>query len=375
MNKAKIYHWVFAVVIIICFACVASADEEYEKLWSRYTNEANIASISQDGNYVVVSGQGKARFYNREGELLWDKYLDGDLSGYRVSCDEVAISSDGNYIKVDYTRSGKIFYLNTYGEFINKPDGDWYNKKITPDDNYKVEMGGLWGAHVSLYAKTSIVASERISQAESTISQAKARRFIVTEAENLLMQSKTAFSGEEYSSAKSLADQAIAKVEEISKLATPANDAVEDTKSAIHAEKSKGFHSAEAESLLSQAEQTFKAGNYEEAKSLAENATALALDIDQDGASNEEDFAPTIKNLYIYTGTPLALLVLAALTKVSLDVRKRRKIKRLEKQKIRREEEGRRLEYERRIRELKAKYEQYKREGYAPNKDLEEMLK
>jgi len=67
--------------------------------------------------------------------------------------------------------------------------------------------------------------------------------------------------------------------------------------------------------------------------------------------------------------------VLAALTKVSLDVRKRGKIKRLEKQKIRREEERRRLEEERRISELKAKYEQYKREGYKPDEDLEEMLK
>jgi len=372
MNKAKIYPWIFAVVIIICFACVASADEEYEKLWTRYTIEANIASISQDGNYVVVSGEGKARFYNRKGDLLWKKFLDGNLSYYRVSCDEVAISSDGNYIKVDYTRSGRIFYLNKHGEFINKPDCNWYNKKITPDGNYKVEME--WG-DVSFYAKTSIVASERISQAESIVSQAKARRFIVTEAENLLMQSKAAFGREEYSSAKSLADKAIAKVEEISKLAAPANDAIDDAKSAVQNAKSKGFYSAEAEVLFSQAEQAFEIGNYVKAKSLAENATALALDIDQDGVSNEEDFAPTIKNIYIYTGTPFALLVLAALTKVSLDVRKRRKIKRLEKQRIRREEERRRLEYKRRIKELKVKYEQYKREGYAPNKNLEEMLK
>ena len=40
-----------------------------------------------------------------------------------------------------------------------------------------------------------------------------------------------------------------------------------------------------------------------------------------------------------------------------------------------REEERRRLEYERRIKEVKAKYEQYKQEGYKPDSDLDEMLK
>ncbi len=39
------------------------------------------------------------------------------------------------------------------------------------------------------------------------------------------------------------------------------------------------------------------------------------------------------------------------------------------------EEERKRLEYERKISELKAKYEQCKREGYKPDYDLEEMLK
>ena len=49
--------------------------------------------------------------------------------------------------------------------------------------------------------------------------------------------------------------------------------------------------------------------------------------------------------------------------------------RKIERAKIRREEERRRSEYERKISELKAKYEQYKREGYAPDKDLEGMLK
>ena len=244
--------------------------------------------------------------------------------------------------------------------------------------NYKVKIGGKSGTaftDVLFFAKTSIIASDLISKAKSTVSRLKSKGVVVTEAEELLSKAENALNSGDYTNAKSLAEQAKEKAEEINKLAAPANDAIDDAKSAVQNAKSKGFYSAEAEVLFSQAEQAFEIGNYVKAKSLAENATALALDIDQDGVSNEEDFAPTIKNIYIYTGTPFALLVLAALTKVSLDVRKRRKIKRLEKQKIRREEERRRLEKERRISELKAKYEQYKREGYAPDKDLEEMLK
>jgi len=224
-------------------------------------------------------------------------------------------------------------------------------------------------------AEIIVKAKIAINEAQTTISQTKSKGFNVAQADNLLSNSEDAFNSGDYTNAKSLAEQAKEKAEEISKLATTANDAIDDAKSAVQNAKSKGFYSAEAEVLFSQAEQAFEIGNYVKAKSLAENATALALDIDQDGVSNEEDFAPTIKNIYIYTGTPFALLVLAALTKFSLDVRKRGKIKRLEKQKIRREEERRRLEYERRISKLKAKYEQYKREGYAPDKDLEEMLK
>jgi len=55
--------------------------------------------------------------------------------------------------------------------------------------------------------------------------------------------------------------------------------------------------------------------------------------------------------------------------------RERKRLKRLEREWKVREEERRKLEYERRISEPKAKYERYKREGYKPDYDLEEMLK
>ncbi|MCD6255993.1 MAG: hypothetical protein J7J44_06960 [Deltaproteobacteria bacterium] len=372
---------------------------------------------------------------NKKGELLWQEHT--KIPYYGLPKSQVSISSNGNYIVV--RSHGEASYFNIEGEELSSaPNCNWYNKKTSLNSEYKVEPDGFM-VDVIFYAKSSVIASDKISDAKSTISQIKSKGVVVTEAEeqlseaeqafdtkdykkakefaqraieltaklemdakaaeesigtaksiisdakskgfklsdaeNFLSQAENALNSGDYTNAKSLAEQAKEKAEEISKLATPAKDAIDDAKSAIPAERSKGFYSTEADSLLSQAEEAFKQGKYKKAKLLAENATALALDIDQDGVSNEEDFAPTIKNIYIYAGTPFALLVLAALTKVSLDVRKRGKIKRLEKQKIRREEERRRLEYKRRIKELKAKYEQYKREGYTPDKDLEEMLK
>jgi len=286
----------------------------------------------------------------------------------------VYISQNEKYIKVESESGEPIYLSSTSGNRLNhEPICKWItDKRNSLDGIYRVafENGKLL-----FYTKSSKIASDKITEAKSKIFQIESEGIVVTEAEELLFDAEQAFNAGYYKKAKEFAIEAISKAQDLPNLVASANTAIEYTESTICNEKSKGFYLAEAETLLSQAEQAFKVGNYEEAKLLAENATALALDIDQDGVSNEEDFAPTIKNIYIYTGTPFALLVLAALTKVSLDVRKRRKIKRLEKQKIRREEERRRLEKERRISELKAKYEQYKREGYAPNKNLEEMLK
>jgi len=376
MNKAKIYPWIFVmifVLIVVAHSGVTSGEEEYEILWTSPVGYAECVSISPDGDYIVVGCfYGDVYLFDKEGKLLWEK-----CPCPQCLVSKVSISLDENYIAAYIAASG--FYFGVDGkELGSMPNCNWYDKKITPDGNYKVKIGGKSGTaftDVLFFAKTSIIASDLISKAKSTVSRLKSKGVVVTEAEELLSKAENALNSGDYTNAKSLAEQAKEKAEEINKLAAPANDAIDDAKSAVQNAKSKGFYSAEAEVLFSQAEQAFEIGNYVKAKSLAENATALALDIDQDGVSNEEDFAPTIKNIYIYTGTLFALLILAALTKVSLDVRKRRKIKRLEKQKIRREEERRRLEKERRISELKAKYEQYKREGYAPDKDLEEMLK
>jgi len=67
--------------------------------------------------------------------------------------------------------------------------------------------------------------------------------------------------------------------------------------------KAMGLSSEIAEGILSDAKSEFSSGNYDEASKLAENAYTFALDVDQDGVINDEDFAPTIPNNYIYIGS------------------------------------------------------------------------
>lgn len=359
MNKAKIYPWIFAVILILIVTVnsgVASGDD-YKLLWSYdiRTDCGSVVSLSPDGNYIAAGGCVVKYqsvwygfyFFNKEGELLYesksinDEPYDISISsngGYVAilchdgsDCDsdiylfnkegkviweysiddfyfdfsKVYVSQDGNYVRAE-KGDGESLYLSKEGKKLDYvPNCKWVTvKEKSLDGNYKVRYDGdvLFFVKLSKIASDKIlelskIASDKISEAKSTISQTKSRGVIVTEAEELLSKAEQAFDAKDYNKAKEFAQKAENKAEELPSLVASANDAVEDAKSAIHTEESKGFYSAEAESLFSQAEQAFKVGNYEKAKSLAENATALALDIDQDGASNEEDFAPTIKNI------------------------------------------------------------------------------
>ena len=81
------------------------------------------------------------------------------------------------------------------------------------------------------------------------------------------------------------------------------------------------------------------------------------LDIDGDGVPNDSDFAPTIKNIYVYIAGAVLVTAFAGAGFVFTRNIKRRK------------------EYQAKVREYKAKYEQLKAEGFEPDEELEELLK
>jgi len=97
-------------------------------------------------------------------------------------------------------------------------------------------------------------------------------------------------------------------------------------------------------------------GEYSKAKELAKKASSIALDIDQDGILNEEDFAPTINNNYIYTGVAVLTAIFTSAGFVFSRNRKKR------------------MEYLAKVSEYRAKIEECKREGYDAS-ELEEMMK
>lgn len=243
---------------------------------------------------------------------------------------------------------------------------------ISSDGSYIA--AGSYDNKVYLFASVLRVTQVIIEEARNAILSEKNKGYNIQEAESLLTQAENEFKAGDYSKANELALKAKEKALQIAKQAEMSKKAMEEARNTVLSEKNKGYNIHEAESLLSQAEEAFDAGDYKKAKEMAENAKTLALDIDGDGVPNDSDFAPTIKNIYIYAGTPTALLVLAALTKVSLDVRRKRIKERLERERKRREEERRRKEYEQKMKEFKLKLKQWKEEGYDVS-ELEEMLK
>jgi len=123
-----------------------------------------------------------------------------------------------------------------------------------------------------------------------------------------------------------------------------------------------GVNIEKAKDLLQKAKNALSEGQYVLASDYAEKAKEAASPF----MSYEAFFG-------LIAATVVSLSVVYY--KATASRRERKRIENLERERIRREEERKRSEYKKRVSELKAKYEQYKREGYAPNKNLEEMLK
>ena len=369
-------------------------DKYGNQLWDIRIPETFKDIFVYPNGSMIVATQKSILYFNKEGKM----YQSFDID---PKCDIFSVSPYGNFVigAISHSLYNSSIYLmatvknvayseiskaNEIVESMNRKGYRCADVKILLSKSENAFNAGNYLNAKSLAEQAKKKAREIIKLGDSAknvienvtnlINNMKLEGFIPVEAENLLLKSKKAFNAGNYTDAKLLAEEARKKAEEISKIATSAENAIKDLKFTLEDEKTKGFYSPKAESMLSRAEEAFKMGNYKEAKSLAENAKYFVLDIDQDGVSNEEDFAPTIKNIYIYAGAPTALLILAALTKVSLDVRRKRIKEKLERERIRREEERRRKEYEREMKKLELKLKQWKEEGYNVS-ELEEMLK
>ena len=325
-------------------------------LWN-YKTDSTVygVSVSSDGSYIAAgSCDYKAYFFNRKGELLWSYKTDSDVSS-------VSISSDGSYIAAG-SGYDKIYLFNRERKVLWSYSYQPTYKKTTRVEGVSISSDGSYIAAVFCSGKVCFfitlerLAKDNIEKAKMAVDSEGGKGFNIAEAETLLSQAEQAFKAGDYTQANYFADQAKAKAEAIGREAIEAKSTIHKAMSAISQEKSKGFILTEADSLFSQSEKVFNAGDYNKVKELADESYSLAIDIDQDEVINENDFAPTIKNNYIYAGGVVLTAVFTGAGFVFSRNRKKRK------------------EYQAKVREYRAKMEQWKSEGYDVS-GLEEMMK
>ena len=146
------------------------------------------------------------------------------------------------------------------------------------------------------------------------IEQGKSREIILTGGENLLTSAEVFYKKGEYLQAYQLANQARRKIELTTREAKEANSLIKRAKSSILNNLQKSIISSHLRGklidLISQAESLSQKGMYSKACVIAKEGLDLSVDIDQDEVLNDNDFAPLIKNEYIYIILVILSLIL-----------------------------------------------------------------
>ena len=303
-------------------------------LWEyNSNNRVKAISVSKDGKYVTFCNEDNILYLlNYKGQLLWNRKINNISS--------VSISGDGNSIVVGSLDNKIHFFENLQivaQKFINEAKSSISQEKsknviiseaeslFTQSENAFKKGDYTKAKDLAEQARNNAIkkskeadnATSSINEAKSSISQEKSKNVIISEADSLFSQSENAFKKGDYTKAKDLAEQARNNAIKISKEADNANSLIDKAKTSIFQYEYSYINNTSIElllkSLLSQSEDEYKKGNYSEAYLLAQEGYKLAIDIDQDGALNKNDFAPTIKNIYIYICITILFLSLTVL--------------------------------------------------------------
>jgi WD40 repeat protein len=106
--------------------------------WKQW-NAREIA-ISSDGRYIAAGTSGSVDLVDRTGRKLWDRDIDGDVSG-------LAMSADGSRI-VAGTSDGSLFFYDNSGELLNETRAGW-RAPFPPVRDLSVSANGRYTAVVS----------------------------------------------------------------------------------------------------------------------------------------------------------------------------------------------------------------------------------
>jgi len=292
-----------------------------ELLWEyNSSNYVKAISVSKDGKYIAFGNKDNIlHLLNYKGQLIWDRKINNISS--------ISISGDGNII-VAGTLDNKVYIFKKYQILAQNAIKDAYdvisverskNVKLTEAESLFTQSENAFkkgnytkAKDLAEQARNKAIktgkeandATSSINKANSTISQEKSKKVIIAEAEFLFTQSENVFKKGNYTKAKDLAEQARNKAIKTGKEANDAYLLINKIRTAISKDEYSYIFNKPIEtlleSLLSQSGDAYKKGNYWEAYILAKKGYAIAIDVDQDGVPNKEDFIPTIKNTYIY---------------------------------------------------------------------------
>ena len=241
-------------------------------LWSSKANDfTGKTSISSDGSYVAIgNGNGNLNFIDQERNILWNYSTD---FGYFI---DIAVSFDGSYTAA--------ISSNKHAYFFDKNGNLLWKYKIDSDLGV---LGSVSVSHdafyVAILSDDDIILLNRDGKMILNFENGDSHGDISISSDGSFIT--TSHGSEVYL---------------FGDLERHANNTIKTAKLEISKSILEGFNMEKSENLILLSEEAYRIGDYKKSGEIAEQALNIALDIDNDGVSNDSDFLPTIDNKYIY---------------------------------------------------------------------------
>jgi len=231
------------------------------------TKDAYAVAISADGRFLAAGHTGSPTVYffsSASGTPLWT-YAAGSVQA-------LSLSSDGSRLLV--AAGDKLHLLSRDGVLL-------WSKSESGVRDVAISAGGSVlvagsGKQVVYYRDVQPAAQQAIADAADAIDRAKSKGVVVTQAEDLLTQARTAYGQDQHRSARDLAEQAMNKAFNLSNQRTAAAAAIDRAASAVAQAVAADIVCPTAQSQLSQARTALEQADYVRAKDLAEQAERAA---------------------------------------------------------------------------------------------------
>lgn len=310
-------------------------DKKGNLLWSYYENNISDMTASSDGS-IIVLGSDKiyflcdAEFVEAFVEDVRSSIESKKLKGFNMSAANSLLVQAGETLNGGEFK--EAFELAHEAENVSRKDvQNPFEEARNVIESEKAKGFDLSSAesllsnaeealNVGNYEQASEFAEQardlalkfnaadkHVQEVRELVSSEETKDFDLSSAESLLSQAEESLIEGNYEEAFENAD----KAQKIVLSIEDASNFIQEVFILVEAEKLKGFDMSPAESLLSQAEKALSSGgDFERALELSNQAKFLVPDLDRDGVPNENDFAPSINNNYLYGGVGASLFII-----------------------------------------------------------------